>query len=338
MELDAGNGKGGAVKAVRIHRYGGPEALVYEDVPRPEPGPTQILVRVEAASVNPVDVSIREGRFPTPKQPPKILGSDGAGVVEQTGAEVATVRPGDRVFFSGLGVGSEGSYADYALIAETQAVPIPGELSFAEAAALGMAFPAAYYGIIRRGNVQAGETVLVQGGAGGVGSASVQLAKVRGARVLATVATAAQAELVRSLGADEVIDYKRDDVVARVLALTDGRGVDLVHELVISVNLPADLRLIAKGGRIVCTGQGPFPEAVVPIGEALAKDATLLFMSLANAGRAGVAAIAAEVAAMAAAGTIRPVIGATLPLSEARRAHELLAGDHLGKIILLPRA
>lgn len=324
------------MKAVRIHEYGGPEVLVYEDVPIPEPGSAQILVRVEAASVNPIDVAVREDRFPTPKKPPKTLGSDGSGIVEAVGGDVSAVRPGDRVFFSGLGVGSEGSYADYALIAETQAVPMPATLSFVDAAALGMAFPAAYYGLIRRGNVQAGETVLIQGGAGGVGSASVQLAKALGARVIATIVGAAESDLVRGLGADETIDYLREDVVARTLALTDGKGVDLVHELVISVNLPIDVRLVAKGGRIVCTGQGPSPEAVVPIGEALAKDVTLLFMNLNNAGRAGVAAIATEVARMTASGQVKPVVGATFPLAEARRAHELLAGEHLGKIVLLP--
>jgi NADPH2:quinone reductase len=324
------------MKAVRIHEYGGPDVLVYEDVPKPEPGAAQVLVRVEAATVNPRDVAVRENRFPTPKQPPKIIGSDGAGVVEAVGAEVTNVVTGERVFYSGLGVGSEGSYAEYVVIAGAQAVPIPEGLSFSDAAAIGMAFPAAYYGLVRRGAVQAGETVLVQGAAGGVGSASVQLAKALGATVIATVAGAEEAELVRSLGADDVIDYKTEDVVARALELTGGKGVDLVHEMVVSVNLPADVRLVATGGRIVCTGQGPLPEATVPIGEALAKDATLLFMNLNNAKRAGVAAIAAEIAAMAAAGKVRPVIGETLPLAEARRAHEHLGGPHLGKIVLIP--
>ena len=325
------------MKAVRIHKYGGPEVLVYEEVPTPEPGPAQILVSVEAATVNPVDVSVREDRFPTPKAPPKTLGSDGAGVVERVGRDVSSVTPGDEVFFSGLGIGSEGSYAEYALIAEAQAVPIPAGLTFVDAAALGMAFPAAYYGLVTRGAVQAGETVLVQGAAGGVGSASVQLAVALGARVIGTVSGAAEAELVRSLGAEATIDYRTEDVVARARELTGGKGPDLVHELVVSVNLPADVRLLATGGRIVCTGQGPAPEATVPIGDALAKDATLLFMNLNNAKRTGVAAIAREVAKMAAEGRVKPVIGQTLPLAEARRAHELLAGDHLGKIVLLPR-
>jgi len=326
------------VKAIRIHEYGGPEVLVFEEVPKPEAGDGRVLVRVEAASVNPVDVSVREDRFPTPKDPPKILGSDGAGVVEAVGPGVAAVAPGDEVFFSGLGVGSEGSYAEYATIAEAQAVPKPPQLSFVEAAAIGMAFPAAYYGLVTRGDVREGETVLVQGGGGGVGSAAIQLAKARGARVLTTVTGDAARRLVLELGADAVVDYAEQDVAAEVERLTDGRGPDLIHELVISENLAADVEMVTKGGRIVCTGQGPRPEASLPIGPAIAKDATLLFMNLNNAGRAGIARIAAEIAGMAAEGVVRPVVGETLPLSEARTAHELLEGEHVGKIVLLPGA
>ncbi len=150
------------MKAIRIHEYGGPEVLVHEDVPIPHPGESQILVRVEAATVNPIDIAVREDRFPTPRQPPKTLGSDGAGLVESVGAKVLAVRPSDRVFFSGLGIGSEGSYADYALIAETQVVPMPAWLSFVDAAALGMVFPAAYYALVMRGELKDGETALVQ--------------------------------------------------------------------------------------------------------------------------------------------------------------------------------
>lgn len=324
------------MKAVRIHGYGGPEVLVYEDVPTPEPGPRQVLVKVAAATVNPIDVSVREDRFPTPKQPPKILGSDGAGVVERVGQEVANAKPGDRIAFSGLGIGSEGSYAEYALIADTQVVHLPDALGFEEAAAIGMAYPAAYYALVTRGALREGETVLVQGASGGVGSASVQLAKALGARVFGTASGPGSADLVLGLGAEAVIDFRTEDVAARVLELTDGKGVDLVHELVISENLPTDVRLVAKGGRIVGTGQGPGADAVAPIGEALGKDVSVLFMNLSNAGRAGVAAIAAEIAGMAAAGKLKPVIGERLPLAEARRAHELLAQDHLGKIVLLP--
>jgi NADPH2:quinone reductase len=306
------------VKAVRIHEYGGPEVLVYEDVPMPHPGPSQALVRIAAATVNPIDIAVRENRFATPKDPPKIIGTDGAGVVEEVGADVTQVKPGDEVFFSGIGVGSEGSYAEYALIHEQQAVSKPAALSFTDAAALGLVFPTAYYALVTRGAVQADETVLIQGAAGGVGSASVQLAKAFGARVIATIAGAEEAAFVRGLGADETIDYRREDVEERVAALTGGRGPELIHELVISENLPADVRMIAKKGRIVCTGQGPGPEGVVPIGAALGKDATLLFMSTTNAGRAGVAAIAAEIARLVKEGRVKP--SSVRPCPSPRRA------------------
>jgi len=323
------------MKAVRIHRYGGPEELVVDEIERPVPGPGQALVRVLAAAVNPIDVAVREDRFPTPKAPPKTLGSDGAGVIEALGPDTSGVVVGDEVFFSGLGVGSEGSYAEYALIADAQAVPKPAALPFPEAASLGLAFATAHYALVRRAALQAGETMLVQGAAGGVGSASVQLARALEARVIATVGNADDAAFVAGLGADETIDYRSQDVAAVARGLTGGRGVDVVHELHVSANLPTDLALIARGGRIVCTGQGPRPEVEVSIGAALAVDATLLFMSTNNAGRVGVAAILGEVVALVERGAVKPVVGQTFPLAEARAAHEALAGRHQGKIVLV---
>ena len=148
-----------------------------------------------------------------------------------------------------------------------------------DAAAIGMTFPAAYYALVTRGALREGETVLVQGASGGVGSASVQLARALGARVLATASGPGAADLVLGLGAEAVIDFRIKDVPARVHELTDGGGVDLIHELVLSVNLPADVRMVAKGGRIVGTGQGPEPDmATAPIGEALSKDVSVLFI------------------------------------------------------------
>jgi NADPH:quinone reductase-like Zn-dependent oxidoreductase len=178
--------------------------------------------------------------------------------------------------------------------------------------------------------------VLVQGGAGGVGSAAVQIAKALGARVLTTVGNKVAAALVTSLGADAAIDRHKEDVRAAVQRLTDGHGVDLVHELVASENLAADVGLIAKGGRIVVTGQGTGTETGLPLGAAIGLNATILFMSLNNAGRAGVAEIMAHIAELAQQGKIKPVVSATLPLAEARRAHELLAAEHFGKIVLVP--
>jgi NADPH2:quinone reductase len=324
------------MKAVRIHEYGGPEVLVYEDVETPSPGPGQVLVSVRAAAVNPIDVAVRSNSFPTPRQPPKTIGSDGAGVVEAVGADVTGVASGDEVFFTGLGVGSEGSYAEHALIAAVQAVRKPAGISFEEAAALGLAFSTAWYGLVRRAALAAGETVLVQGAAGGVGSAAVQLAHARGARVLATVGSAADAVRVGPLGADETIDRTVVDVATEVKRLTDGQGVDVILELVVSANLAADLGMIARGGRIVGIGGGPQPTVTIPTGQAIAVDASLLFASSSNAGRAGTAEVLTEVARLVEQGTVRPVVGRVYPLSQARAAHELLAGRHFGKIVLVP--
>ena len=324
------------MKAVRIHSYGGPEVLVYEEVERPAPGPHQFLVRVAAASVNPVDVTIREGRFQTPRPLPKIIGSDGAGVVEEAGPEATGAAVGDEVFFTGLGVGLEGSYAEYAVIAETQAVAKPSAISAEQAAAMALVFSTAYYALVRKAGLREGETVLVQGAAGGVGSATVQLAKALGARVIAVVRGAADAAAVRELGADEVIEFSTSDVADEARRLTEGKGVDVVHELVISANLPTDIRALAKGGRIVCTGQGPDPDVSIPIGVAIGVDAALLFGSSGNAGRAAVAGMLAEVGRLVEQGRVRPVIGATFPLARAREAHEALAAHHVGKIVLVP--
>ena len=305
------------MKAVRIHQYGGPEVLVYEDVETPSPGPDQVLVSVRAAAVNPIDAAVRSNGFPTPRQPPKTIGADGAGVVEAVGPGVVGLAPGDEVFFTGLGVGSEGSYAEFAVIATAQAVRKPAGISFEEAAALGLAFSTAWYGLVRRAALAAGETVLVQGAAGGVGSAA------DGARVA-------------ELGADETIDRTTADVTAEVKRLTGGKGVDVVMELVLSANLTADLGMIARGGRIVGIGGGPEPTVTIPTGPAIAVDASVLFASASNAGRAGTAEVLTEVARLVEKGALRPVVGRVFALSQAREAHELLAGHHFGKIVLVP--
>jgi NADPH2:quinone reductase len=325
------------MKAVRIHSYGGPEVLFCEEVERPRPNATQVLVEVRAAAVNQFDITVREGRFITPIAPPRIIGSDGAGVVVETGAEVTDVAPGDEVLFTGAGIGTQGSYAEYAVIAAVQAVPKPPSLSFAEAAAMGLVFPTALYALARRAAVQEGETVLVQGAAGGVGSAAVQLAKALGARAVGTVLEAGNVDGVLDLGAEAVIDLSSQDLRDGVMAATGDRGVDVVIEIAAADNLAADLGVIVKGGRIVVVGQGSAPEAAVPFPAASPIDASFLYMSSSNAGRAGMAQMLREIGDMVEAGSVRPVVGTTLPLAEARAAHELLSGRHFGKIVLVPQ-
>ena len=183
--------------------------------------------------------------------------------------------------------------------------------------------------------MQPGETVLVQGAAGGVGSAAVQIARALGARVLATVSNEDDAQAVEELGAERAFVRHAVDVSAEVKRLTDGRGADVMIEPALADNMAVDLAALATGGRIVAVGGGG-AAATVPIGAAAGIDAGLLFMNSGNAGRAGTAKTLSELAAMAAAGTLRAVIGAVLPLAEARRAHELLEQHHFGKIVLVP--
>jgi NADPH:quinone reductase len=245
------------MKAVRIHQYGGPEVLAYEDAPVPQPAAGQLLVEIRAVGVNPVDVSIRENRFPTPRELPKIIGSDGAGVVTQLGEGVTKVAVGDEVLFTGLGVGMEGSYAEYAVITETQTVIKPPPLSFEQAAAIALVFPTAYYALVTRAKLQAGETVLVQGGAGGIGSAALQLAKSLGAGVLiTTVSREEDVAPLLDLGADSVLRRTSSDVPAEVKRLTDGKGVDVIIEPALAENMATDLAALAKGGRIIAVGAG----------------------------------------------------------------------------------
>ena len=325
------------MRAVRIHEYGGPEVLVYEEAGTPAPGPGQVLVQVKAAAVNQVDAAIRRNAFPTPKGLPRIPGSDGAGVVEAVGPGVDSPRPGEPVFFTGLGISVDGSYAEYAVLpAAVMAVPKPDSVSFEEAASLGLAFSAAWYALVRRGALSEGETVLVQGGAGGVGSAAVQLARALGARVFATVVYATDVAGVLELGAEACIDATAADVTAEIERLTDGRRVDLVLELVASENLATDVGLIVRSGRVVVLGAGPEPTVTVPTGAAIAVDADLRFANAGNAGRAGTAETLGEVAGLVDAGKLKPVVGHVLPLEQARRAHELLDGHHFGKIVLVP--
>lgn len=324
------------MKAVRIHQYGGPDVLTYDEVEPPRPKADQLLVRVEAAAVNRFDVTVREGRFTGPLPLPKIIGSDGAGVVEEVGADVTGVDAGDEVMFTGLGIGMQGSYAEYAIVLPVQAVPKPASLAFTDAAAMGLVFPTAMYALSRRAQLREGETVLVQGAAGGVGGAAVQLAKALGARVLATVLRDEYVPLVRDLGADEVLVWSADHGPDRVKELTDGRGVEVIVEIAAAENLAADLKAIARGGRIAVVGGGGSADAAVPFGPASGADASLLYLSSGNAGRAGLAQMLREVGGMVEAGTVRPVVGEVLPLSEARRAHELLLDEHFGKIVLVP--
>ena len=306
------------MKAVRIHAYGGVETLKYEDAPRPEPKEDELLIRVMAAAVNPVDAAIRQGRLAgvIGGGLPLIPGMDVAGVVEKAGAKIAKFKAGDPVY-AYLSFKEQGGYAEFAIAKENEVAAKPKSLSYEEAAAVPLAATTAWQALIDTAKLGAGQTVLIHGGSGGVGSFAIQIAKARGAKVIATASTANQA-LLKQLGADQAIDYtttKFEDVV---------KDIDVVLDAVRGDTLGRSYGVVKKGGMIVSiTGQ---PDRAVLEKHGI-RGASLMAHPDAQ--------VLEELARLIEAKKIRPIVSQVLPLSEAAKAHEMIATTHTrGKIVL----
>jgi NADPH2:quinone reductase len=241
------------MKAIQMTAVGGPEVLSLQEIDVPQiTYPTEIKVRLHAAGVNPVDTKVRRKGLFFPAPLPAVLGCDGAGEVVAVGAAVDRFKPGDKVWFCHGGLGREqGNYAEYTVLDQRWAGLMPTTLSFAEAAACPLVLITAWGALYDRGGLQAGQTVLIHAGAGGVGHVAIQLAKLKGARVITTVSSEGKAEFVRTLGADEVIDYRSNDVADAVDHLTDGKGCDLVFDTVGPSVFEASIPLTAHFGRLV---------------------------------------------------------------------------------------
>lgn len=321
------------MKAIRVEQFGGPEVLQLREIPVPEPGANQALVRLRAIGVNPVESYIRSGTYAMKPALPWTPGSDGAGeIISAGGGNGDGFRPGERVYLSGS---ISGTYAEFALCEARQLHRLPENVSFAQGAALGVPYATAHRALFIRGGAQPGETVLVHGASGGVGIAAVQLARARGLRVFGTAGTSAGARLVREQGAHEVFDHTAADYRAAVLGAMGGRGVDLIVEMLANVNLGHDLRLLAHGGRVVVVGsRGPVE---INVRDAMSRDADIRGMTLFNAVPPELARIHAALGAGLENGSLRPVIGREFPLAAAPAAHEaVMAHGAHGKIILLP--
>ena len=306
------------MKAVRMHAYGGPEVVAYEDVPRPQPAAGEVLVRVRAAAVNPVDWMIRNGYGKEwwGHQLPLTLGCELAGVVKSVGAEVKTLKPGEAVY-GYLNLGRNGAYAEFAIAKESEVAPKPAALDFVPAAAIPVGALTSWQALFDIAKLAAGQKVLIHAAAGGVGSIAVQLAKAKGAHVIGT-ASARNADFLRGLGIDEVIDYQttRFEDVAR--------EVDVVFDTLGGETQERSFKVLKKGGVLVSSVSPP-PEAMS--NKHSVRGAMVQVQPNAEQLR--------EITALIDSGKIKPFVETVLPLGEVQRAHELSqSGRTRGKIVL----
>ncbi|MBA2434247.1 MAG: NADPH:quinone reductase [Chthoniobacterales bacterium] len=320
------------MKAIRVEEFGEPGVMKLVEVPMPEPGRGQLLVKLHAAGVNPVETYIRAGTYARKPALPFTPGNDGAGVVEKIGEGVSEFRPGDRVYLAGS---SSGTYAEYALSGVAQVHRLPEKASFAQGAAMGTPYATAYRGLVQRGGTQPNDIVLVHGASGGVGTAAVQIAVARGMHVLGTAGTERGRELVREQGAHEVFDHHATDYLASIKKATGGRGVDVILEMLANVNLGHDLTILAPRGRVVVIGNRGRVE--IDARETMSRDADIRGMVLPNTPPDELASLHAALVAGLDDGTLRPVVGKELSLREAPQAHRsVLEPGAFGKIVLLP--
>lgn len=320
------------MKAIRVQEFGGPEQLRLEEVSDPQPASGQVLVRVHAAGVNPVDGYIRSGAHVVKPPLPFTPGMDGAGVVEGVGEGVRSFRAGDRVYVAGS---LSGTYAELTLCAEHQVHPLPSSLSFGQGAGVGVPYATAYRALFLRAHAMPGETVFVHGATGGVGLAAIQLARAAGMRVIGSGGTEDGRRVALEQGAHEVLDHHAEGYLEKLSQMTGGLGADVVLEMLANVNLNRDLEIVAKRGRVVVIGS----RGTIEINPRLTmtRDASILGLSLVNATKEELAMIHAALVAGLESGTLRPVVGREMPLSDAASAHEAVMqpGAH-GKIVLLP--
>ncbi len=320
------------MKAIRVHATGEPEVMVLEDVPAPVPGNDEVVVRIHAAGVNPVDTYIRSGLYNKISAFPYTPGIDGAGVISAVGPGVKHRRVGQRVY---VAWSISGTYAEEALCKEFQTHPLPDDISFGQGAAIGVPYGAAYRALFQRARAVPGETVLVHGASGGVGIAAVQLARAAGMRVIGTAGSDLGMDLVLGQGAHHVLNHRSNGYVEQLNQLTCGQGVDVILEMLANVNLDRDLGLLAMGGRVVVIGSRGRIE--IDPRTTMAKESTILGMTLYNASENELASIHAALVEGLANGTVRPIVSRELPLSEAAAAHHaVMEASTFGKIVLLP--
>jgi NADPH2:quinone reductase len=315
------------------------DVLTVGEIAVPQPGHGEVLVKIEASGVNPHDTKRRSGWLGPRMYAPRVIPhSDGAGTVAGMGPGVRGMRVGDRVFIyrAGSARPGEGTAAEHVVVPQANAIPLPGVLSFAEGACLGVPAFTAYHATLCDGPVS-GQWVLVQGGAGAVGVAAVELARWSGAKVIATISSPEKAAVARAAGADHVIDYTREDVAARVMEITDGAGVERIVEVDFGANVAVDGAVIAENGTVASYSSTRVREPVLPYYAFGLKGVRLHFVQGMNMPRSIREAGARTIVALLERGMLKPRIAARFPLSDIASAHELIeAGTAIGNVVVEP--
>jgi len=342
------------VKAVVFEKHGGVDVLDYRDVPIPFPKEKEVVIRVEAASINHLDIWVRQG-LPGPSIPlPHISGCDGIGEIVEIGKQVTALSKDQRVFiFPGLSCGqcescrtgwdslcpsyriigyqTQGTYAEYIAIPEENAIAVPESLSGKEIGSIPLVFLTAYHMLFTRAKTRVGETVLVMAAGSGVGSAAIQLAKAAGTRVIAAAGSPVKLELAKKLGADLTIDYVREDLKEGVRAFTDGNGADVIIEHTGGENFTKCLHALGRNGRLVTCGSTSAPEVSMNVRLLFVKHGNILGSYM------GARWEFLEVLKLFSRGLLKPVVDRTFPLKEAREAQTYIESrKNVGKILLIP--
>jgi NADPH2:quinone reductase len=320
------------MKAIQVHQFGGPEVLQLKEIPTPKPAPGQVLVRVHAAGVNPYDTYMRNGTYAIKPPLPYTPGSDAAGVIESVGEGVTKVKPGARVYTAKT---VSGAYAEYALALESQVHALPEKISFAQGAGVWVPYGTAITALIHHAHARPGETVLIHGASGGVGTAAAQFARAMGMTVFGTAGTQKGMELVKKEGAHQAFDHSKPGYSDEIMNATGGRGVDVILEMLANVNLSTDMKLLAINGRVIIIGNRA--EININPRDLMVRRGTAKGFTLWAATEPELTEIFATIGAGLENGTLRPIVGKELPLKDVAKAHvDILAPGAHGKIVLVP--
>ncbi len=320
------------MKAIRVREFGLPEVMRLEEVADLQPNPGEVVVRVKAVGVNPLETYIRSGAYGSLPPLPYTPGSDAAGVVEAVGAGVTRVSPGERVYTAWT---LSGTYAEQTVCLESQVHRLPTNITFEQGAALNIPYAASYRALFQRARAVPGEVLLVHGASGGVGVAAVQWARAVGLTIIGTAGTEAGRQLAKEQGAHFVLDHHDPHYLKEIMALTEGQGVELIVEMLADVNLGNDLTMLAPSGRVVVIGCRGTVE--INPRETMGRETALLGMLILKASEQDMASIHAAIQAGLEKGFLNPFIGKVMPLAEAAAAHQkIIAGGAYGKIVLIP--